>query len=68
MVDQEPLDVKGAARRLGLDDRTVERMARAQRIPAFKVGRRWRFRPDVIEDIREGRLAIKPALKEEGRK
>jgi len=46
----EPLlDCIEAARLLHLHPKTVERMARQGRLPAFKVGKRWLFRTTLID-------------------
>ena len=43
------MDTKELARYLGLNVQTVTRMAERGEIPAFKIGNRWRFRIDKIE-------------------
>ena len=43
------LDCGEVARLLHLHPKTVERMAREGRLPAFKVGRRWLFRTTHID-------------------
>jgi excisionase family DNA binding protein len=46
------LSTKEAADRLNLHERTVVRMAREGRIPgAVKVGRGWRFPPDLMAPL-----------------
>jgi excisionase family DNA binding protein len=42
-MDEEILDVEGAARALGVSSRTVYNLARQGKIPAMRVGREWRF-------------------------
>jgi len=45
----EPLmDVETAAKSLSIHPKTLMRMAREQRIPAFHVGRYWLFRASLI--------------------
>ena len=45
----EPLlDLGQAAALLGMHWKTLETMARAHRIPALKVGKRWRFRASAL--------------------
>ena len=44
------LDVKQVAEYLGLHRVTVVDFARTGRLPAFKVGREWRFRADEIRE------------------
>ena len=41
---EELLDLRQAASLLGMHWKTLETMARHRRIPALKVGKRWRFR------------------------
>lgn len=43
------LDVEGAAAYLGLNDQTVRRFAREGKMPAFKMGREWRFRRTTLD-------------------
>jgi len=38
------LDLREAASLLGMHWKTLETMARCRKIPALKVGKRWRFR------------------------
>jgi len=45
---EEPLDSEQAARRLGVKPRTVINLAKQGKIPAFRVGDRWKFlRSDI---------------------
>jgi excisionase family DNA binding protein len=44
----ETLDVRGAAELLAVHVETVRRLARKGEIPAFKVGRDWRFRREAL--------------------
>jgi excisionase family DNA binding protein len=41
---EELLDLRQAAQLLGMHWKTLEIMARGRRVPALKVGKRWRFR------------------------
>jgi excisionase family DNA binding protein len=43
------MDVETAAKSLCLHPKTLMRMARDNRIPAFRLGRYWMFRPSVID-------------------
>ncbi len=43
------LCVTEVARRLGLHPESVRKMARANRLPAFKAGRSWRFDPKDLD-------------------
>ena len=46
----EPLiDVVTASQLIGLHPKTIMRMARDKRIPAFHLGRYWMFRPSLID-------------------
>jgi len=43
------LDAREAARYLKLNEQTIRRLARANKIPAFKVGGSWRFKKDLLD-------------------
>jgi len=46
----EPLvDAETTALSLGLHPKTLMRMARENRVPAFHIGRYWMFRPSQID-------------------
>lgn len=45
---EELLDLRQAALLLGMHWKTLEIMARQRRIPALKVGKRWRFRASAL--------------------
>ena len=49
-MDEEILDVEGAARALGVSTRTIYSLARKGDIPAMRVGREWRF---ALRNLRE---------------
>ena len=49
-MDEEILDVDGAARVLGVSTRTVYNLARKGEIPAMRIGREWRF---ALKNLRE---------------
>jgi excisionase family DNA binding protein len=49
----EIIDVSTAARLLGLHEETLRRMARNGQIPAFKVGRGWRFNRSTLHEWAE---------------
>ena len=49
-MDEEILDVEGAARVLGVSTRTVYTLARKGDIPAMRIGREWRF---ALKNLRE---------------
>ncbi|MHB0978978.1 MAG: helix-turn-helix domain-containing protein [Thermoleophilia bacterium] len=46
---EELWDIRRVARLLGLSERTVYQMVRDGRLPARRVGGRWRFRPEEID-------------------
>jgi excisionase family DNA binding protein len=46
--DPDILNIRGAAAFLGAHEQTVRKLARRGGIPAFKVGRDWRFRKEAI--------------------
>jgi excisionase family DNA binding protein len=50
------LDSLQAAALLGIDDKTLQRMARRKEIPAIKVGRLWRFRKPDLDSWMETRV------------
>ena len=59
MTDKEEklMTVKEVAEYLRLDERTVYRMARKGKIPAYKVAGQWRFKKELIEKwLEEHRL------------
>lgn len=63
-------DIRGVARLLKLSERTVYQMAREGRLPARRIGGRWRFRPEEIErwlHDSAGRSRTTPARREESR-
>ncbi len=49
-MDEEVLDVGGAARVLGVSTKTIYTLARKGDIPARRIGREWRFaRKNLVE-------------------
>ena len=49
-MDEEILDVEGAAHVLGVSTRTIYKLARQGAIPAMRIGREWRFaRKNLID-------------------
>jgi excisionase family DNA binding protein len=58
----EPLmDVAATAKALSLHPKTLMRMARENRIPAFHVGRYWFFRASLIDSWLKSQLQSNPA-------
>lgn len=43
------MTIKEVARYLGLHELTVRRLAREGEIPAFKIGRQWRVKKDLLD-------------------
>ena len=57
-MDDDILDVEGAARALGVSTRTIYNLARKGEIPAMRVGREWRFaRKNIVEWVANGSQA-----------
>jgi len=46
---REVMDIAHAADYLGISEDTLYKYAQAKRIPAFKLGNRWRFRKSAID-------------------
>ena len=44
------LSIEEVAEWLGVDDRTVYRLAQNGSLPGFKVGRQWRFSEEILKD------------------
>jgi len=51
----ETLTPKEAAQYLKLHVRTIYHLAREGKIPGRKIGRRWRFRKDTLDEWLSGR-------------
>ncbi len=49
LVLREILTVQELAERLKLPESTVEEMARSGKLPAFRIGRHWRFDLDLLK-------------------
>jgi excisionase family DNA binding protein len=43
------MTIKEVARYLSLHELTVRRLAREGKIPAFKIGRQWRVKKDILD-------------------
>src|SRR6266849_7505771 len=57
MQEGELLDVQTVAARLNVNPRTVLRMVGREEIPAIRVARRLRFRPDDLETYLQTHLS-----------
>ena len=49
-VSEPLLDTNDAAGYLRIDPMTLQRMARAHLVPAYKVGKLWRFRRSELDE------------------
>ena len=47
---KEYIDTKGLAKKFNIAESTIELLRRNGRIPAFKVGRQFRYDPDKAEE------------------
>ena len=57
LILREVLSVQELAERFKLPESTVEEMARTGKLPAFKVGKHWRFDLDLLKkDLDKGGL------------
>lgn len=50
LVTDDILDADAVAKLLKLNEQTVKRLANRGELPGFKIGGRWRFRREAIED------------------
>jgi excisionase family DNA binding protein len=50
---KEVMNVNEASRYLGISPDTLYRYASLERIPAFKLGNRWRFKKTVLDEWME---------------
>ncbi len=50
------LNLREAAKLLGMHWKTLEGMARKNKVPAFRIGGRWRFRASVLNEWLQKRL------------
>jgi excisionase family DNA binding protein len=50
---KEVMNVNEASRYLGISPDTLYRYASMERIPAFKLGNRWRFKKTVLDEWME---------------
>ena len=64
MKDGDVLDARQAGKHLGLHEETMRRLARAKKIPAYKVGGVWRFNKSMLyrwaesQQISAGRRSV----------
>ena len=45
----EVMDIRGAARYLGISRETLYKYVSGDKVPAFKLGNRWRFKKTVLD-------------------
>lgn len=50
LVTDDILDADEVAKLLRLNEQTVKRLANRGELPGFKIGGRWRFRREAIEE------------------
>ncbi|MFA6349755.1 MAG: helix-turn-helix domain-containing protein [Candidatus Omnitrophota bacterium] len=63
MKDKEILTVKQLADYLSLHPLTVQRLARENKLPAFKIGTDWRFHKKYIDKWIRRKISV-PSTKE----
>ena len=62
----EPVwDCEEAAQFLRIHPATVKRLARSGRLPGFRVGNRWRFRPSELDDWARNAVLSQHSLRRE---
>lgn len=54
--NEEVLTVKEASGYLKISEKTLYRFIREQNIPAFKLGREWRFKKSLLDEWMEKRI------------
>lgn len=59
----EPLlDSKAAAKLIGIHEKTIQKLARAGKVPAGRIGDLWRFRASELDDWWQSTLHSTPPL------
>ena len=58
-VNDEILDINEVAKYIGIHKITLYRLIKAQKIPAFKIGRQWRFKKRLLDKWIEENMIIK---------
>ena len=56
----EVMDIRGAARYLGISRETLYKYVSGEKVPAFKLGNRWRFKKTVLDGWMEKQSARLP--------
>lgn len=60
---EEVFDVRAAARYLRVHEETIRRLARQGRIPAFRVGKKWRINRGALDRWAEAQRPARPAAR-----
>jgi excisionase family DNA binding protein len=58
---REVMDIRQAAEYLGISGDTLYRYASEGFVPAFKLGNRWRFRKNLLDNWMDEKSGVKPA-------
>ena len=61
-MDEKLMDIKDTASYLKMNKMTVYKLARENRIPAFKIAREWRFKKELIDQWLMNQLEGKSTL------
>lgn len=59
---KEVMNIREASHYLGISPDTLYRYVTTERVPAFKLGNRWRFKKTVLDEWME--IKIKHGIKE----
>ena len=65
MIEKKNLTIEEVADWLGVNSRTIYRLAQGGRLPGFKVGKQWRFSPTALQDWINDRMTIERLHQEE---
>jgi excisionase family DNA binding protein len=61
---REVMDIRQAAGYLGISSDTLYRYASEGFVPAFKLGNRWRFKKNLLDNWMDRQSGVVPALEE----
>lgn len=59
---REVMDIRQAADYLGISGDTLYRYASEGFVPAFKLGNRWRFRKNLLDNWMDEKSGVKPPV------
>ena len=59
------LSIEEVAKRFGLNETTVYRLAQKGKLPGFKIGNQWRFSEELLESWAADQVTVKWLLAEE---